>query len=298
MQLALTLVSAEPAVLPFAQSRAVQALAMQGALPSEPRILGPLALDLPLEAEGSQLERLRHVAADAVFALPVDVCLQPAAGRRKKLLISDMDSTIVGCECIDELADYLGIKPQIAAITERGMRGEIDFETGLRERVAMLEGLTREDVERCIAERVRLNPGAEALVRTMTAHGAETVLVSGGFTLFVERAAAEAGFHRFRSNVLEIQDDRLTGQVLGTVYGSPQKLRTLQEEAERMGIGLSEALAVGDGANDLAMIEAAGLGVAYRAKPIVAERADARVDHADLTALLYFQGYRAEEFAA
>jgi len=297
MQFVLTLVTPEPAVLPFAQSRSAQVLSSLGALAPMPRPLGPGALDMSFDAPSGALELLRQGARDAVFGLPVDTCVQPAAGRRKRLLISDMDSTIVAVECIDELADFAGLKAEIAAITERGMRGEMDFETGLRERVSMLTGLPRSDVERCIAERVTLNPGAQTLVRTMAANGAECLLVSGGFTLFVDRVAADVGFHRSHSNVLEIRDERLTGQVLGPVFGSAQKLATLQEEAGRLGLDLSETLAVGDGANDLAMIEAAGLGVAYRAKPVVAAKADARVDHADLSALLYFQGYAAEEFA-
>jgi len=296
MQFVLTLVTPEPAVLPFAQSRSAQVLSSLGAIAPSPRPLGPGALDMTFEAASGALQMLRQGAQDAVFGLPVDTCVQPAAGRRKRLLISDMDSTIVAVECIDELADFAGLKAEIAAITERGMRGEMDFETGLRERVAMLQGLPRSDIDRCIAERVTLNPGAEALVRTMAANGAECLLVSGGFTLFVDRVASDVGFHRSHSNVLEIEQERLTGRVLGPVFGSAQKLATLQEEAGRLGLDLSETLAVGDGANDLAMIEAAGLGVAYRAKPVVAARADARVEHSDLTALLYFQGYAAEDF--
>ena len=297
MQFVLTLVTPEPSVLPTAQSRAAQALAGQGVFPGAAAALGPGAMDLLADAVPAALPSLRRAAMDAVWGLPVDVCFQPSNGRRKRLLISDMDSTVVACECIDELADYAGLKAEIAAITERGMRGEIDFEAGLRERVTMLKGLARGDVERCIAERVTVNPGAETLVNTMTAHGARCLLVSGGFSLFVERVARDLGFDGFFSNTLEIQDDRLSGRVLGTVFGSPQKLATLQDEARKRGLELSETLAVGDGANDLAMVKAAGLGVAYRAKPVVADQADARVDHADLTALLYFQGYRAEDFA-
>jgi phosphoserine phosphatase len=297
MQFALTLVTPEPAVLPFAQSRSAQALASLGAVAPAPRPLGPGALDLIFDAPAGSLDLLRQGARDAVYGLPVDAGVQPAVGRRKRLLISDMDATIVAVECIDELADFAGLKAEIAAITEAGMRGEMDFETGLRERVRMLTGLASRDIDRCIAERVTLNAGAETLVRTMAANGAECLLVSGGFTLFVEKVAADVGFHRSHSNVLEIAEGQLTGQVLGPVFGSAQKLATLMEEAERLGLELSETLAVGDGANDLAMIEAAGLGVAYRAKPVVAARADARVEHADLTALLYFQGYAAEEFA-
>ncbi len=298
MQFILTLVTPEPSALPTAQSRATQALAAQGVFPDLAAALGPGAMDLPVDAGGGALAGLRRAAVDAVWGLPVDVCVQPADERRKRLMVSDMDSTIVACECIDELADYVGLKAEIAAITERGMRGEIDFEAGLRQRVAMLEGLPRSDIERCIAERVTLNPGARTLVKTMTAHGARCLLVSGGFTLFVERVAHDLGFDGFLSNVLELADDRLTGQVLGTVFGSPQKLATLRDEADKLGVDLTQTLAVGDGANDLAMIEAAGLGVAYRAKPVVAGRAAARIDNADLTALLHFQGYRTAEFVS
>ena len=297
MMFTLTLVTPEPSSLPLAQSRTTQALAGQGVFPGLAAHLGPGAMDLPVEAAQAALPNLRRAALDAVWGLPVDVCVQPAEGRRKRLLISDMDSTIVACECIDELADYVGLKAEIAAITERGMRGEIDFEAGLRERVAMLKGMSKSDIDRCIAERVVVNPGARTLIRTMTAAGARCLLVSGGFTLFVEHVSLDLGFDGFLSNVLEIEDGRLTGNVVGTVFGSPQKLKTLQDEAARLGLDLEQTLAVGDGANDLAMIQAAGLGVAYRAKPVVAERAAARVDEADLTALLYFQGYRAEEFA-
>ena len=297
MQFALTLVSPDPAALMTGQSRATQGLAMAGGFVAGSRSLGPDALDLLLDAPASALPGLRRAADDALYNLPVDSCVQPQEGRRKRLLISDMDSTIVGCECIDELADFMGLKAEIAAITERGMRGEIDFETGLRDRVAMLKGMPESDIGRCIAERVKLNPGAKALVRTMAANGAECWLVSGGFSLFVEHVAADVGFQGSMSNTLEIADGRLTGGVLGTVFGSPQKLVALQDAAARLGLDLAQTMAVGDGANDVAMIEAAGLGVAYHAQPIVAARAAARVDHGDLTALLYFQGYRAEEFA-
>ncbi len=236
---------------------------------------------------------------DAVLAGGLaDVCLQPAEGRRKGLLIADMDSTIIGVECLDELADYAGVKDRVAAITDRAMRGELEFEGALRERLALLEGLELEALARCHDERVRLNPGARTLVETMKAHGARCVLVSGGFTDFTDRVAEAAGFQAARANVLERADGRLTGRVREPILGREAKLAALQAEAETLGIGLDATLAVGDGANDLAMIEAAGLGVAYRAKPVVAARADARVDVADLTALLHFQGYRQEDFVS
>jgi phosphoserine phosphatase len=207
-----------------------------------------------------------------------------------------MDSTIINVECLDELADFAGLKPHIAAITERAMRGELEFAPALRERVALLKGLPVEALQRTYDERVRLNPGARTLVRTMAGHGARCVLVSGGFTFFTQRVAEAAGFQTQRANELIEVDGKLGGQVREPILGREAKLDALVEEAKALDAPLSETLAVGDGANDLAMIEAAGLGVAYRAKPIVATRARARVDHADLTSLLYFQGYREAEF--
>jgi phosphoserine phosphatase len=209
-----------------------------------------------------------------------------------------MDSTIIGCECIDELADMVGLKDRVSVITERAMRGEIDFEGALRERVAMLAGLPLADLERCYGERVRLNPGARTLVRTMAAQGAKAFLVSGGFSFFTGKVAEAAGFHAARANILLDDGQALVGRVAEPILGREAKLAALQEEAASAGLELSQTLAVGDGANDLMMIQAAGLGVAYRAKPVVAAQAGARVDHADLTALLYFQGYAVESFAA
>lgn len=228
--------------------------------------------------------------------LPVDACIQPLAGRAKRLLIADMDSTIIGCECLDELADFAGVKAAVSEITERAMRGELAFEGALRERVAMLKGLEQSALQRCYDERVRLNPGARTLVRTMAANGARCLLVSGGFSFFTSRVAVAAGFHEDRANTLIEDAGGLTGQVGEPILGREAKLAALQGEAARLAVPLAETLAVGDGANDLAMIEAAGLGVAYRAKPVVAAQAHARVDHADLAALLYFQGYSADQF--
>jgi len=229
---------------------------------------------------------------------PVDWALQAAAGRRKRLLVADMDSTIINVECLDELADFAGLKAEISAITERAMRGELQFEGALRERVGMLRGLAVTALQQAYDERVRLNPGARTMVRTMAAHGARCALVSGGFTFFTSRVAEAAGFHLNRANTLIEADGKLTGEVGDPILGKEAKLAALKEEAANLDVPLSATLAVGDGANDLAMIEASGLGVAYRAKPIVAAQAHAKVDHADLTALLYFQGYRADEFAA
>jgi phosphoserine phosphatase len=209
-----------------------------------------------------------------------------------------MDSTIIGCECLDELADFAGVKNKVAAITERAMRGEIDFEDALRERVAMLKDLPLTALQQCYDQRVRLNPGARTLVQTLRAHGVRCVLVSGGFSFFTERVAEAAGFHHNRANRFVEHKDRLAGRVEEPILGREAKLAALREEAQGLEISPGAACAIGDGANDLAMIEVAGLGVAYRAKPVVAAQADARIDHADLAALLYFQGYSAEEFAA
>jgi phosphoserine phosphatase len=254
-----------------------------------------LAVDTFMEAD--DLAVLRPLVAGLLAGKAVDFCLQPAEGRRKRLLIADMDSTIIGCECIDELADFAGVKDQVAEITERAMRGELAFEGALRERVAMLKGLGLDKLQTCFDDRVRLNPGARTLVRTMAAHGARCVLVSGGFTFFTSRVMTAAGFHANRANTLGDDGAVLTGLVGEPILGREAKLTALREETTALDLTPAEALAVGDGANDLAMIEVAGLGVAYRAKPVVAEKAHAKVDHADLTALLYFQGYRAEDFA-
>ena len=219
-----------------------------------------------------------------------DVIVQPADGREKKLLVADMDSTMITVECIDELADYAGIKAQIAEVTERAMRGELDFGAALDARVALLRDLEENAIDRCLAERVCLSPGAETLIKTMAARGAMTVLVSGGFTRFAEPVGERLGFQRVIANVLEIGEGRLTGTVTKPIVDSATKETTLLACREELGLAPEQTLAVGDGANDLAMIRQAGLGVAYRAKPIVAAAAAARVDHTDLTALLYAQG--------
>ena len=235
---------------------------------------------------------------DALNGLRIDVAILPTANRRKRLLIADMDSTIIGCECIDELADYAGVKAEVAEVTERAMRGELDFPAALRFRVALLKGLPLTALQQAYDERVRLNPGARALVRTMRAHGAVTALISGGFTFFTERVAAAAGFAVNRANTLLNDGTVLLGEVADPILGREAKLAALEELCAANGLPLADALAVGDGANDLAMIGAAGLGVAYHAKPIVAEAARARIDHGDLTTLLYFQGYADHEIVA
>jgi len=294
MQLALTLVSPDASATSQAFAAIVEALAGARARVKEPRPLGPGALDVSIDADDSAA--VRAAAEAAVANRPVDFCLQPAEGRRKRLLIADMDSTIINVECLDELADFAGVKDKVSAITERAMRGELAFEGALRERVAMLKGLGLDALQQTYDQRVRLNPGARTLVRTMAGNGARCVLVSGGFTFFTGRVAAAAGFHANRANTLNEADGALLGTVGEPILGREAKLAALNEEVAALGAPLSAALAIGDGANDLAMIEAAGLGVAYRAKPVVAAQADARVDHADLTALLYFQGYEAQAF--
>ena len=230
-----------------------------------------------------------RTALEGAFA-GVDVVVQPRDGREKKLLVADMDSTMITVECIDELADYAGIKPAIAAITDRAMRGELDFEGALDARVALLAGLEESAIARCLDERVRLTPGAAALVATMRARGSRTVLVSGGFTHFAHAVGERLGFDRVIANRLGIDGGKLTGRVERPIVGATTKLVTLEEERAALGLAAEATLAVGDGANDLPMLRAAGLGVAFRAKPIVAAAASARVEAGDLSALLYAQG--------
>ncbi len=228
----------------------------------------------------------------------VDVVVQPQAGREKKLLVADMDSTMITIECIDELADYAGIKAEIAEVTERAMRGELDFAAALDARVALLKGLDEAAIERCHAERVRITPGAKALVRTIKARGGRTVLVSGGFTVFADRVAAEIGFDRAVSNTLNIAGGALLGTVARPIVDARTKAETLAAERDARGLLVAETLAIGDGANDIPMIEAAGLGVAYHAKPKTAAAADALIDQGDLSALLYAMGIAKAEWAA
>lgn len=220
----------------------------------------------------------------------VDVIVQPEAHRGKRLLVADMDSTMITVECIDELADYAGLKAEVAEITERAMRGDLDFEAALDARVALLEGLKADVIDRCREERVRFTPGATTLVRTMRARGATCLLVSGGFTRFAEPVAEAIGFNHSLANELLIEDGLLTGKVRRPIVGAAAKHDVLVQAVAELGIERAETMAVGDGANDIPMIEAAGLGVAYHAKPAAASAADARIVHNDLTALLYAQG--------
>ncbi|MET0427051.1 MAG: phosphoserine phosphatase SerB [Microvirga sp.] len=240
------------------------------------------------------LERvLRNVIGD----LPVDVIVQPLAHRRKRLFLADMDSTMIEQECIDELADYVGLRAEVSEITERAMRGEIAFEPALRERVGLLRNLPAGVVDEIIGRRITFTAGGPELVRTMRREGAYTCLVSGGFTLFTGPVSARIGFHEHRANVLELDGETLAGRVAEPILGRDAKLATLVELRDRLGLASTDTLATGDGANDLAMLEGAGLGVAFHAKPAVATAAHARIDHADLTALLYCQGYAEGDIA-
>jgi phosphoserine phosphatase len=255
-----------------------------------------VAADIPFgdghEDIAAVAQRLREARED----LPIDIVVQPVLARRKKLFLADMDSTMIGQECIDELADFVGLKAHVAAITERAMSGEIAFEPALRERVALLKGLSVDVVDKVIEERITLTPGGRELVATMRAHGAYTCLISGGFTLFTEVIADKIGFQENRGNTLIVRDGKLTGEVKEPIIGRDAKLATLIELREGFDLDNIDTLVVGDGANDLGMVQQAGLGVAFHAKPAVAAAAAARIDYGDLTALLYAQGFRREEF--
>jgi len=288
-----TLIAASGALDPAAVERARAALANADAAER----LGPGAADIPFSAElqadhGRTAERLRGLLNG------IDVVVQRAANRRKKLFLADMDSTMIMQECIDELADYAGLKAHVAAITERAMRGEIAFEPALRERVVLLKGLPVKAIDEVIQKRIKLTPGGPALVATMRKHGAYTCMVSGGFTLFTQPIAAMIGFEETRANMLILDGELLAGRVSEPIFGREQKRATLIELRTLLKLAKADTLVAGDGANDMDMIAEAGLGVAYHAKPKVAAAAAARIDHADLTALLYVQGYRRDEFLA
>jgi phosphoserine phosphatase len=283
-----------PALDDATVARAVGVLATTQA----PRVLDPgIAVDIPFTPGGADDKAVAERLRVALEGAPIDVVVQPQAIRRKRLFVADMDSTMIGQECIDELADYVGLKAHVAEITERAMRGEIAFEPALRERVALLKGLPVEVVDEVIGKRLTLTPGGRTLVATMRRNGGYACLVSGGFTQFTSRIAALIGFDEDRGNVLIAENGSLAGRVAEPILGRETKRATLLELRERLGLAAHETLAAGDGANDLAMIEAAGLGVAYHAKPKVAEAAHARIDHGDLTALLYLQGYAGADFA-
>ncbi|MBN9233579.1 MULTISPECIES: phosphoserine phosphatase SerB [Phyllobacteriaceae] len=294
MPLVATLVSnpAGGALTPALANKASQAV---GA--SATRWLGEtIACDLVLPS-GADSRETAAALATALGSNPVDFAIQDEATRRKKILIADMDSTMIDQECIDELADEVGLKERVAAITARSMNGEIAFEPALRERVALLKDLDTAVVDRIIANRLTLASGGRALVQTMRKAGAHTALVSGGFDVFTSRIATMLGFHENRANRLVERDGRFTGEVAEPILGRAAKADALIDIAARLGLTPADAVAVGDGANDLDMIQLSGMGVALHAKPSVAAQARVRIDHGDLTALLYLQGYRQEDFA-
>lgn len=254
------------------------------------------ALDLPFDADFGT--GLRDAVTEALAPFPVDHVVQDAAGRRKQLLVADMDSTMITIECIDELADFAGIKDKVAAVTEAAMRGELDFIAALHERVALLKGLDEAMLQRCYDERVEFTPGGRTLIQTMRGNGALTALVSGGFTFFTGRVATELGFEINRANVLGLRAGKLTGEVIPPISDARTKVDTLIELRTAAGLTPDETMAVGDGANDIPMIQTAGMGVAFRAKPKAEAAARAAIRHGNLTALLYIQGYRRDEFRA
>ncbi len=256
-----------------------------------------IAWEIPFDGNLDQIEAVAQIAKTARGTRPLDIAILPDKDRRKRLLIADMDSTMIEQECIDEIGATLGIKDRIAAITEKAMNGEIPFEEALRERVGLLAGVSRTDIARIIADRLSYTPGGRQLVATMAANGARCALVSGGFIPFTSVVAERLGFHENQANELEFLDDKLTGRLVGPILGASAKKRALLDLSTDIG-GPGAALAVGDGANDLAMIGSAGLGVAFRAKPVVARQAQVKIAHGDLTALLYLQGYKANEFAS
>lgn len=272
--------------------RAIGALDMAGAkgLTGPDWLAAGVACDFSFS--GLTLEAARDAVGRALHRAPIDAVVQPQAHRRKQLLVADMDSTMITGETVDELAARAGVGRKVAKITARSMRGEIAFADSLRERVALLAGLGVDTLNDVRDNALEPMPGANALVATMRAHGAYTALVSGGFTWFTEAVADRLGFDAHQGNRLEIVDDMLSGRLHEPVINRDGKLRALEAVADACGIGLHESLAVGDGANDLDMLAGAGLGVAFRAKPMVAASAPARIDHGDLTALLYLQGYR------
>ena len=244
------------------------------------------------EAAHFQNDLAERLQKDGIKA---DICVQPAGNRRKALLICDMDSTLIGQECIDELADFAGVKAYVSEITERAMRGELDFEDALKERVRLLKDLPLDTLQKCFDQRITLNTGADTLAKTMAANGAKTMIVSGGFTFFSKRIADAAGFAKHQANILLDDGAALTGTVEMPILGREAKREALVNNTADIG-GARNAIAIGDGANDLAMIQAAGLGIAYYAKPAVAAAAHCAINHTDLTTALFYQGYSEDEF--
>lgn len=254
-----------------------------------------IACDIALK-DGTDPTEAHALLADALGGNPIDIVVQDQDARRKKILIADMDSTMIQQECIDELAEEAGLRDKVAAITARAMNGEIAFEPALRERVLLLKGLPYSVIDKVIASRITLMPGGPELVRTMKKFGAYTALVSGGFTVFTQRIADMIGFHENSANTLLDDGKVLTGEVREPILGREAKVAALKSICDRFNLSPSEAIAVGDGANDLGMLQLAGTGVALHAKPVVAEQARVRIDHGDLTALLYVQGYQKKDF--
>lgn len=298
MQLVLSLIAA-PAKEPLGTADldlATDTLESVSATPGFPRWLSEgEACDIPFDG----LPKPAREAARKAFAgRPVDVNVVAQKFRQKRLLIADMDSTMIRQECIDELAAMVGLRDEVAAITESAMRGEIAFEPALKKRVALLTGLSTGVVEKLLAERIEVTAGARTLIATMRASGAHTVLVSGGFTAFVEPIGRTIGFEETRANRLKSDGSVFEGLVAEPILGAEAKEQALVEVAARLRLRPEETLAVGDGANDAAMIRRAGLGVGFRPKPALRKIADAAIDHGDLTALLFLQGFRREEFAA
>ena len=278
--------AAHPALNEGAIRNAVAVLQAQDATVGKPVWLAPeIACDIPFDGD-----------AGPVAMTAIDAVVVPAAGRRKKLLVADMESTMIENEMLDELADFLGLRERIAGITARAMNGEIDFAGALTERVGLLKGLAVGKLDEA-AKRIRFMPGGATLIATMKAHGADCALVSGGFTHFTAMVRTKLGFDSDSANVLMHDGSTLSGAVKPPILGKEAKLATLQKLAQQRGLALADTLTVGDGANDLPMLREAGLGVAFHAKPAVAAEVSARIDHGDLTALLYLQGYRQNEFA-
>jgi phosphoserine phosphatase len=284
---------AHPAVDDALVSRVVKAIPHAGAPKG---LMSGIAAEVPFASQDRTLDAILADVRAVVGDRPVDVAVLPQAHRRKKLLLADMDSTMIEQECIDELAAYVGLKDKVSAITARAMRGEIEFESALRERVALLKGLPVSVVDEIIAKHITLMPGGKALIQTMKSHGAYTALVSGGFTVFTSKIGQIIGFDEDRSNILEIENGMLAGTVRDPILGKEAKQERMVTLRNQLFLQREQTMAVGDGANDLAMLGEAGLGVALHAKPAVAAAADVRIDHGDLTALLFLQGYTQDAF--
>ncbi|MHB0954132.1 MAG: phosphoserine phosphatase SerB [Allorhizobium sp.] len=280
-----------PVLAPVLAEKAAEAVSASGLY----WLADGVACDIALR-DGTDLMEADAAIRALIGSAPIDLAIQDADTRRKRFLIADMDSTMIGQECIDELAAEVGLKDMVSKITARAMNGEIEFEPALRERVALLKGLPVAVIDEVIEKRITLTPGGPELIATMKARGFHTALVSGGFTVFTARIAARLGFHENRANILLEKDGFLTGEVAEPILGKQAKVDALADISERLGITPQDAIAVGDGANDLAMLELAGSGVALHAKPSVAAQAKIRIDYGDLTALLYLQGYRKTDF--